>query len=228
MAEFNKDELDNFLGVVRKYMQVRGPMSQKELAELTEVGVSTMSRFLTQKTGDLNAQLIAKVVAKLQIPLHEIIDFVEEDYADKFIRLVKFYKADDEELEVPRFTEDVDQKVGGAPDITKTEEMMREAAGTQTAPKDELEEAMMKALGHGGTAQRNASAQITIGGKKRTISFHSDGEREKSLKEKLESLSPRQKAYMSDFLNLDMEGRDLIVDIGNNLFRYFRQKGMDY
>jgi len=227
MSEFNKDQLDNFLGVVRKYMQVRGPMSQKELAELTEVGVSTMSRFLTQKTNDLNPQLIAKVVAKLQIPLHEIIDFVEEEYADKFIRLVKFYKADDEELPAgPQFGEDVEQKVGdgGGAEITKTEPMQRQASGSG----DELEDAMMKALGHAGTAQRNASAQITIGGKKRTIAFSSDGEREKSLKEKLDSLSPRQKAYMSDFLNLDMEGRDLVVDIGNNLFRYFRQKGMDY
>lgn len=224
MAEFNKDQLDNFLGVVRKYMQVRGPMSQKELAELTEVGVSTMSRFLTQKTGDLNPQLIAKVVAKLQIPLHEIIDFVEEDYADKFIRLVKFYKADDEEVPPVGFSDDIEQKIGS--DLTKTEEMP--IAGESTAAKDELEAAMLKALGSGGTAQRNASAQITIGGKKRTISFQSDGEREKTLKEKLDSLSPRQKAYMSDFLNLDMEGRDLVVDIGNNLFRYFRQKGMDY
>ncbi len=222
MSEFNKDQLDNFLGVVRKYMQVRGPMSQKELAELTEVGVSTMSRFLTQKTNDLNPQLIAKVVAKLQIPLHEIIDFVEEDYADKFIRLVKFYKAEDEDLEDgPRFSEDVDQKVG---EVTKTEPMSGPAKGGG----DDLDDAMMKALGHGGTAQRNASAQITIGGKKRTISFSSEGDREKSLREKIESLSPRQKAYMSDFLNLDMEGRDLVVDIGNNLFRYFRQKGMDY
>lgn len=224
MSEFNKDQLDNFLGVVRKYMQVRGPMSQKELAELTEVGVSTMSRFLTQKTNDLNPQLIAKVVAKLQIPLHEIIDFVEEDYADKFIRLVKFYKAEDEDIEgAPHFGEDVDQKVG---DITKTEPM--ENTGGASGSGDDLDDAMMKALGHGGTAQRNASAQITIGGKKRTISFSSEGDREKSLREKIESLSPRQKAYMSDFLNLDMEGRDLIVDIGNNLFRYFRQKGVDY
>ncbi len=224
MSEFNKDQLDNFLGVVRKYMQVRGPMSQKELAELTEVGVSTMSRFLTQKTNDLNSQLIAKVVAKLQIPLHEIIDFVEEDYADKFIRLVKFYKAEDEEYEdEPRFSEDVDQKVG---DITKTEPMEKSLGSSGGG--DDLDDAMMKALGHGGTAQRNASAQITIGGKKRTISFSSEGDREKSLREKIESLSPRQKAYMSDFLNLDMEGRDLIVDIGNNLFRYFRQKGVDY
>ena len=94
MAEFNKDHIEVFLGVVRKYMQVRGSLSQKDLAELTDTGVSTMSRFLNQKTTEFNPQLIAKIVAFLEIPLHEIIDFVEEDFADKFIRLVKFYKQD--------------------------------------------------------------------------------------------------------------------------------------
>ena len=94
MAEFHANKLEVFLGVVRKYMQVRGNLSQKDLAELTEVGVSTMSRFLNQKTSELNAQLISKIVAKLNIPLHEIIDFVDESYADKFVRLVRFYKDD--------------------------------------------------------------------------------------------------------------------------------------
>ena len=41
MAEFNRDELQNFLGVVRKYMQVRGNLSQKDLADMTNIGVST-------------------------------------------------------------------------------------------------------------------------------------------------------------------------------------------
>ena len=91
MSQFVKEKVDLFLGAVRKYMQVRGPMSQKELAELTQTGVSTMSRFLNQQTKDLNPQLIAQIVAKLNIPLHEIIDFVEEGYTEQFVRLVKFY-----------------------------------------------------------------------------------------------------------------------------------------
>ena len=49
---------------------------------------------------------------------------------------------------------------------------------------------------------------------------------EKTLKEKLESLSPRQKAFLTDFLNVSNEDRDLVVDVGNNLLSYFRQKGM--
>ncbi len=44
-----------------------------------------------------------------------------------------------------------------------------------------------------------------------------------SIKEKLNQLSPRQKGFLTDFLELDVEGRDLIVDIGNQLFRYFKQ-----
>src|SRR5690606_26927489 len=95
MAEFNRDKLEMFLGVVRKYMQIRGPMTQKDLADLTGIGVSTMSRFLNLKTSELNAQLISKIVAKLAIPLHEIIEFVEEEYTEHFVRLVKFYREEE-------------------------------------------------------------------------------------------------------------------------------------
>ena len=78
MAEFNRDYLAMFLGVIRKYMQVRGAMNQKDLAELTDVGVSTISRFLSQKTREMDPQLIAQIVAKLNIPIHEIIDSIKE------------------------------------------------------------------------------------------------------------------------------------------------------
>ena len=50
---------------------------------------------------------------------------------------------------------------------------------------------------------------------------------EMSIREKLESLTPRQRAFMTEFLNLKLEERDLIVDVGNNLFQYFKMKGMD-
>ena len=32
---------------------------------------------------------------------------------------------------------------------------------------------------------------------------------------------------MTEFLNLKLEERDLIVDLGNNMFQYFKMKGMD-
>ena len=56
MAEFKRAKLEDFLGVTRKYMQVRGAMSQKDLAEQTDVGISTMSRFLSQKSTELTYQ----------------------------------------------------------------------------------------------------------------------------------------------------------------------------
>ena len=212
MAEFDRKKIGEFLGSVRKYMQVRGPMSQKELAEITEVGVSTMSRFLTQKTTDINAQLVAKIVAKLDIPMHEIIDFVEESFSDQFIRLVKFYKGEDEAVDTDiastPFTDDVEAHVTG----------------------DDLEGELTKTLSVGGTAKKDVTAKIKIGGRESKIPFGVDRrapQGEMSIKEKIEALTPRQKAYMNDFLSLDMEGRDLIVDIGNNLFRYFKQKGME-
>ncbi len=181
MSRFNKDYLDAFLGIVRKYMQMRGGLSQKELAEITDSSVSTMSRFLNKKTDALDDMMIAQIVAKLNIPLHEMIDFVEEEYTDRFKKLVSFYK--------------------------------------------EAEEADTD--GGEGTAQnQNARANVSIGGKKRSIPFGMEGER--GISDKLASLSPRQKAYLKDFLDLDMEGRDLMVDIGNSLFRYFKQRGVEF
>jgi len=212
MAEFNRDKLEMFLGVVRKYMQIRGPMTQKDLADITGIGVSTMSRFLNLKTSELNAQLIAKIVAKLAIPLHEIIEFVEEEYTEHFVRLVKFYR---------------EEEAQGAP--------LPEGAGP--APQDEDDSSFasedddyLDALGTAGTAQRNASAKINIGGKQRTISFQADQNARNaqgSLRERLQNLSARQRAFLTDFLNLDTDGRDLIVDIGKNVISYLRQKGME-
>lgn len=45
MTDFNRDQVEFFLGTVRKYMQLRGNLSQKDLSEITGVGVSTISRF---------------------------------------------------------------------------------------------------------------------------------------------------------------------------------------
>ena len=182
MMKFNKDYLDDFLGVLRKYMQMRGGLSQKDLAELTNSSVSTMSRFLNKKTQEVDEQMIAQIVAKLGIPLHEIIDFVDEDSTDKFKKLVSFYK------------------------------------DAETADKEEPAGA--------GTAKKNTSASVSAGGKKVNIPFGLEGDQ--GIRERLESLSPRQKAYLKDFLDLDLEGRDLMVDIGNSLFRYFKQRGVEF
>lgn len=198
MAEFKKERLDAFLGIIRKYMQMRGALSQKDLAEKTETGVSTMSRFLGKKTHELDPQLIAKIVAKLEIPLHEIIDFVEESFWEKFRRTVDFYKGD---LSAPAPTAPTEAKVEGA-----------------------LEEALIQSLG---TAAKSATANIEVAGKARAVPFIADQEKRNQFIEKISELSPRQKAYVSDFLNLDAEGRDLMVDLGNSLFRYFRQKGVE-
>jgi len=171
-------------------MQVRGAMSQKELAEQTDVGVSTMSRFLSQKSSELNPQLIAKITAKLNIPLHEMIDFVEEDFADRFIRLVKFYK---DELNDSEFDPD-------------SVEATTSAGGERETPRAEAVET--RAPNQRKEDKAKSSAEL-------------------SIREKLESLTPRQRAFMTEFLNLKLEERDLIVDLGNNLFQYFKMKGMD-
>ena len=207
MAEFKREKVDMFLGVVRKYMQVRGPMTQKELAELTEVGVSTMSRFLNQKSTELNPDIIARITAKLDLPFHEIIDFVDESFEEQFKRLVNYHK-------------------GVAGSEGETNELQ---AGRPPSKGEGFDQAFQSL----GTAKNPAKANVRVGktGAKRSIPFEPDSKAKNSpenIKDKLDGLSPRQKAYLTDFLNLDMESRDLMVDLGNNLFRYFKQKGLDF
>ncbi len=191
MAEFKKTKIESYLATVRKYMQLRGGMSQKDLAEKTDVGVSTMSRFLSLKSTELNPQLIAKITAKLDIPLHEMIDFVDEEFSERFVRLVKFYK---DEL-----------NAGQEPDLNELEKETKKEAATENKEAPKVEEKK---------PELSAKAQATA---------KSDG----SIREKLESLTPRQRAFMTEFLNLNMEERDLVVDLGNNLFQYFKMKGMN-
>lgn len=196
MIKFNQDYEDMFLSVVRKYMQLRGGLSQKDLAIEINVGISTMSRFLNQKTKDLDSQLIAQIVAFLNIPLHEIIDFIEEESTQTFKKLVALYKdqgSADEKVEV----------VGEDGEISKLAEGLDERS-----------------------TMKKTSASIR--GVKMPF-----GEKEKSdgvttIRDKLNSLSPRQKGFLTDFLDLEMENRDLIVDIGNSLLRYFKQGQVEF
>ncbi|MCP4912712.1 MAG: helix-turn-helix transcriptional regulator [Oligoflexia bacterium] len=210
MAQFDRANLDVFLGAVRKYMQMRGGMSQKDLAEITDTGVSTMSRFLNQQTKELNPQLIANITAKLNIPLHEIIDFVEEGYTEQFVRLVKFYKGENPNAQVAQGLPAEEPPVDDGAD----DDSFAQALGEDEAA----------------SARKTTTASITSGGKTRNISFMSGGQRsgDLSVKEKMKNLTARQRAFLNDFLSLDTDGRDLVVDIGKNIISYLRQKGIDF
>ena len=194
MIRFNPDFLENFLAVVRKYMQLRGGLTQKDLSEMMNVGISTMSRFLNLKTSTVDEQLVANIIATLNIPLHEVIDGVEEESTETFKRLVQFYK----EQKI------ADQKPG-------------QDEATATRPTD---------------TKMRTNATINIGGKKQQVPFGEGAvgttNTNLSMRDKLETLSPRQKAYLNDFLNLDVNDRDLIVDLGDAIFRYFRQRNVEF
>jgi transcriptional regulator with XRE-family HTH domain len=209
MMQFDQSKFEMFLGAVRKYMQVRGSLSQKDLAELSGTGVSTMSRFLNQQTKELNPQMIAKIVATLNIPLHEIIDFVEEKYTEEFIRLVKFFKGDE---------------ASATKTMTSTQPLKTEA------PKGVEEEAYIEALGlPGGGSQKTAQASIQIGNKRTPLAFQAEGDvSEGQLRDKLRRLSLKQKGFLNEFLNLDSDGRDLVADVGRNIISYLKQKGIDF
>lgn len=215
MSQFHHEKLDMFLGVVRKYMQVRGGLSQKDLSDITEVGVSTMSRFLNKKSTDINPQLVAKIAAKLEIPLHEIIDFVEEDYADRFIRLVKFYKSFGDEALLRKDDE-----------ISEDEVLEMRSAGVASSTGDELDD-LARVLTPNGGSQMSAKGNISVGGKKRTLVFEPDqNPSSNSISDKIASLSGKHRAFMKDFLNLQQAEKDLVVDISNDLIIYFRHKGV--
>lgn len=197
MVNFNQDEIEMFLGVLRKYMQIRGGLSQKDLAEKIGVGISTMSRFLNQKTKDLDEQMIAKVVAHLNIPLHEIIEFIDEGSTQAFKRLVSFYKES-----VPA----------------------DEGIESDDAVEDDM-------AGFEGLDENTTRAKTTANIKGVKMSFgerRAEDQANLSVKDKLNQLSPRQKGFLKDFLDLDQEGKDLIVDIGNSLFRYFKQTQVEF
>ena len=193
MISFIPENTEMFLAVVRKYMHLRGGLTQKDLAEMLNIGISTMSRFLNQKTKELDPQLIASIIAKLNIPLHEIIDFVDEDSTQMFKKLVSFYK------------EEISSDTGS-----------REAT-TSDSDIDKIEETLDEDDTRLKTSASIKGVKVPFGERR------DQSDSNLSIRDKLNSLSPRQKGFLTDFLDLDMEGRDLIVDVGNSLFRYFKQ-----
>jgi transcriptional regulator with XRE-family HTH domain len=191
MIRFTPDFLENFLAVVRKYMQLRGGLTQKDLSEMMDVGISTMSRFLNLKTSNVDEQLVANIIATLGIPLHEIIDGIEEDSTETFKRLVQFYK---------------EQK---SSDQNPSEAEVKPQAET-----------------------KKTTATINIAGKKQQMPFGENtvtqSRSDISMREKLETLSNRQRAYLNDFLNLDGNDRDMIVDLGDVIIKYVRQRDVKF
>ena len=177
-------------------MQLRGGLTQKDLSEMMNVGISTMSRFLNLKTSSVDEQLVANIIATLNIPLHEIIDGVEEDSTETFKRLVQFYKEQ----------KSADQKAS--------------AGLSDEAPRSQAE------------SKTKTTATINVGGKRHQMPFGENPaaatKTDITIREKLETLSPRHRAYLNDFLNLDGNDRDLVVDLGDAIFRYFRQRNVEF
>lgn len=204
MSEFNRDELEYFLAVVRKYMGLRN-INQKSLSDMTNVGTSTMSRFLSMKTSDLNSQIIAKICAKLAIPKSEYVDFIAEEYWDEFSRLVDFYKGLTDEGKA--------EAKGVGDDKTVTQTVTRTQTQTQTQAQP---------VGDGGTAQKTTTARVKIGGKTTEIPFNAQGD----YNSKINSLSYFHKKFIDDFLILDGEAKDMVAKVGDDLIDYFKTKGM--
>jgi hypothetical protein len=92
MIKFEKDFHENFLAVVRKYMQLRKVPTQKDLSEITGIGLATLSRFFNHKTMTIDEQLVARIIAGIDLPLNEIVDWVTEDSVKPLKKLIEYYK----------------------------------------------------------------------------------------------------------------------------------------
>ncbi len=202
MMNFNKDQIDYFLSVVRKYMSLRGGLSQKDLAERIQVGISTLSRFLNQKTKDIDEQIVARIVADLSIPLHEVIEFVAEADTETFKKLVNFFKEQIQkqgQTPTPLFPDDPTQPVGGDHNHSQTTDRL-------------------------GIFAKQDHQRSTV--------FHEVHDpRLRQLEEfrdRIQKLSPRQRAYMTDFLELEPEGQEMVVEVGEVVIRYFKSKKMNF
>jgi transcriptional regulator with XRE-family HTH domain len=206
MATFHKEHFEQFLGIVRKYMQVRGPLSQKELADLIDVSESALSRFINQKTGEISSSLVARITAVLQIPLHEIIDFIDVDHEDKFRRDVRYFSGEKNILSQDEIPRDEGEDIKPF----QHENTLKRTFQERRAPKQEWD---------AGLNFKGSRGQPLAGTMSSAVS------NDQTLLTQIEDLSPRQKSFMVDFLNSNMEHRDLMVDIGNYLMIYFRQKG---
>jgi transcriptional regulator with XRE-family HTH domain len=199
--KFIFEQTDMFLATLRKYMQLRGNLSQKDLAEKTGIGAATLSRFLNQKTKDSDPQVIARLVSFLEIPLHEIIDYVAEESTSDFKRLVKFY---DPEYHADK--EGVEEEVEAPPKPSKSSGAENDRDFTKA----------------------KTTATINVGGRTTQMPFGERRSNDMSIREKMETLTPRQKGFLTEFLDLNKEDRDLIVDVGDTIFRYFKQARMEY
>lgn len=193
MIRFKSDFLEVFLAVFNKYRTIKG-LSQKEVSEMVGVHESKLSRFLTFKTSNVDEQMVANIIAILDLPLREVIDGVEDESADSFISLVQFYK---------------DQK------LTEQRSSAREDVGRP-----------------GADAKTKTHATINIGGSRQKMPFGEtmtgQVKTELTLRDKLEALSPSHKAFMSDFLNLNGNDRDLMVNMGNILLSVFKQRDVKF
>jgi transcriptional regulator with XRE-family HTH domain len=203
MINFNKDQIEYFLSVVRKYMSLRGGLSQKDLAERIQVGISTLSRFLNQKTKDIDEQIVARIVADLSIPLHEIIEFVAETDTDTFKKLVSFFK---EQI----------QKQGQTP--------------SPLFPDDPSQPVNHDHNNHSQVGDR-AGIFAKQDNQRSTVFHEVQDPRLRQLEEfrdRIQKLSPRQRAYMTDFLELEPEGQEMVVEVGEVVIRYFKSKKMNF
>lgn len=196
MISFNQEFLEMFLGVVRKYMQLRGGLSQKELAEKVNAGISTMSRFLNQKTKELDPQLIAAIVAKLNIPLHEIIDFVEEDSTAMFKKMVLLYKDE----------QNADQSSANAP--------VSDSEADRFEQKIDTERTKQK------TSANIRGVNVPFGGE----SDRRTDDRREEAKSKRAGITGRQQDFLNEFLDLDTDGRDLVVSTGEVIIKFLNRR----
>lgn len=216
MAQFYEEKTELFIAVVRKYMLLHGNLTQKDLAELTRIGVSTMSRFLSKETKSLNSDLIAKIVAKLEIPMAEIIDFVQEEYEAEFKRLVKFHKGEDTTLSSPS----IESESPGALAPSGESVDQYKATGVKARPTEKVSESPKSpASDESRLSTKSTFEPVTTFQKQfMTWFFKLDDVEKKTIIDMAISLGlPEEREFMKWFFSSSSDDRDLLVNIGQSL-----------
>ena len=80
MIKFKKYQLHQFFNIIKKYMKVRS---------IGFFQTQKVNKLFKTKEKDLSASYLAKIICGLNIPVYEVVDYIEDDYVDHLVMLIR-------------------------------------------------------------------------------------------------------------------------------------------